>query len=279
MSFLAILALGAAAAGADPLTAPIRGNPAWVEPQAPVRVHGQTYYVGTAGLSVALIDTGAGLVLVDGALPQTAGDVKRNIERLGLDWRKVRYILSTEPHHDHGGGLAALARDTGATVLASPAAAKALRRGQVFADDPQSGSLPNFPAVRRVREIRDGEVVQLGRTRIRAVFTPGHTPGSVSWTWNSCQGRDCRNVVFASSLNAVSADGYRFRDHPEVVAALRRSIARVAAMPCDILISAHPDNSGMAEKLQAPERFLTPGACKAYAVRAETRLAERLKGE
>lgn len=280
MNFLATAALAAAAsAGGDPLTAPVWANPAWLEPQAPVRIQGQTYFVGTAGLSVALIDTGAGLVLVDAALPQTVGVVKGNITRLGFDWRKVRWILSTEPHHDHGGGLAALARDTGAEVLASPAAARALRRGQVFSDDPQSGGLPDFPALQTVREVRDGEVLQLGRTRIRAVFTPGHTPGSVSWTWNSCDRRDCRSVVFASSLNAVSADGYRFKDNPSVVATFRRSFAKVASLPCDILISGHPDNSAMAEKLREPKRFLTPGACQAYAARAEARLAERLNGE
>ena len=37
---------------------------------APVRVHGNTYLVGFEGLTVALIRTGEGLILVDGALPQ-----------------------------------------------------------------------------------------------------------------------------------------------------------------------------------------------------------------
>jgi metallo-beta-lactamase class B len=42
----------------------------WNRPLEPFRVYGNTYYVGTAGLGAILIDTGSGLVLLDGALPQ-----------------------------------------------------------------------------------------------------------------------------------------------------------------------------------------------------------------
>src|SRR3546814_4259819 len=45
------------------------------------------------------------------------------------------------------------------------------------------------------------------------------------------------------------------------------------AMPCDILISAHPDNAG-------PGRYSDmPGACRAYAGRSRERLAKRLAEE
>ena len=78
-----------------------------------MRVFGKTYLVGFGGLNVALIDTGEGLILIDGALPQAADAILANVRRLGFDPRDIRYILSTEPHFDHAGGLAALVRATG----------------------------------------------------------------------------------------------------------------------------------------------------------------------
>ena len=270
---------------ADPLTRPIPSNPDWLTPQAPVRIHGNTYYVGTAGLSLVLIDTGDGLILIDGAVPQIVGRIEDNIRALGFRVEDIRYILNTEAHYDHSGGLAALARDSGATVIASPLGAEALRRGQVGDEDPQASDIEAFPAAANVRAVADGETLTLGSVTVTAVFTPGHTPGSASWTWDACDQADCPRVVFASSLNAIAADPFTFTAHPEVAARLRASIDRVEGLKCDILISAHPNNSGGNEKLAgvaagaSPNPFIDPAACRAYAVRARTGLETRLARE
>ena len=269
----------------DPLTRPIPSNPDWLTPQTPVRIYGNTYYVGTGGLSLVLIDTGDGLILIDGAVPQHVGVIEANIQALGFRVEDIRYILNTEAHFDHSGGIAALARDSGATAVASPLGAEALRRGQVVDDDPQASDIETFPAVTNVRAMEDGEALTLGSVTVTAIFTPGHTPGSASWTWDSCAGDDCRRVVFASSLNAIAADPFTFTGHPDVASRLRTSIDRVEALDCDILISAHPNNSGGNEKLAkleagaTPNPFIDPKACRAYATRARTGLDARLAQE
>ncbi|MEG0819625.1 MAG: subclass B3 metallo-beta-lactamase, partial [Brevundimonas sp.] len=237
------------------------------------------------GLSLVLIDTGDGLILIDGALPQTVAATEASIRHLGFRVEDIRYILNTEAHYDHSGGLAALARDSGAQVITSPIGAAALRTGRVDAHDPQAANIPEHPPVPNVRGIEDGEAVRLGDTAVTAVFTPGHTPGSVSWTWKTCEGETCVDVVFASSLNAVANGAFTYRAHPDVTATLRASIDRIEALPCDLLISAHPDNSGGDVKIAAleagvtPNPFLDPSACRAYAERARGRLQARLDRE
>lgn len=279
-TILAVSFAGAAPAQdrVDPLTRPIAAERAaeWLAPRPPVRVFGNSYLVGFGGLSVALIDTGKGLILIDGALPQAAPAILANVAKLGFRPRDIKYILSTEPHFDHAGGLAALARDTGATVVASVRGAEGLRSGRLAADDPQRDYDSRFPPVPAVRMIGDGETLRLGNTVITARATPGHTMGSMSWSWRSCEAQQCRAIVFASSLNPVSADEYRYSapSSRAIVAGYRRSYAAMRAMPCDILITAHPDQGG------AKDRFRTaPGACRAYAEQSKRLLDTRLSQE
>lgn len=287
LAALALLTTAATPQQDDPLTRPIAPEAAakWIGPQAPIRVHGNTFLVGFAGMNVGLIDTGKGLILIDGAVPQSVRSVEANLQKLGYRIQDVKLILSTEPHFDHAGGIAALARDSGATVLAGARAVGALRSGKVGTDDPQFAWLVPFPGIRNVRAVKDGEAIRLGNVTVFARATPGHTAGSMSWSWRSCEGRVCKTIVFGSSLNPVAADGYRFTRHPEVVASFRATQAKVRAMPCDILFSAHPDNAGGVEKYASfakgtrPNPYIDPGACRAYAERSATALAKRLADE
>ena len=277
----------------DPLTRPIASPYAeqWNRPQQPVRIHGDTYYVGVGGLSVVLIHTGAGLVLIDGALPQSVAAIKGNIEELGFRVEDIKFILNTEAHFDHSGGIAALARDSGAQVVASPLGAQALRAGKVLDEDPQAGEIDPMPAVENVREVADGETLQLGELAVTAHHTPGHTPGSTSWTWVSCEDEarsDCLNVVFGASLTPVAADNFHYladERHADLTPAFRRVMQDVAKLPCDILISAHPDHSGADRKLAqlvmgaSPNPFIDPQACRNYAAKNEAKLDARIARE
>ena len=261
----------------DPLTRPMAVERAknWLAPLPPEKILGRTYLVGFGGLSVALIDTGAGLVLIDGALPQAAPMILDNVRKLGFDPKDIRYILSTEPHYDHSGGLAALARDTGATVIASARGAEGLRAGAHAKDDPQFDYGGEWPRVTRLRVVKDGEVIKLGRTAITAHATPGHTMGSMSWSWQACEGKTCKAIVFASSLNPVSADGYRYTapSSAAIVRGFDASYKRLDGLACDILISPHPDNAGDGRYNDRP------GACRSYVERSRQLLAKRLARE
>lgn len=244
----------------------------WNRDTEPSRVFGNTYSVGTAGLSSLLVTSSAGHVLLDGALPQSAPLIDRHIRALGFKTTDVKLILVSHGHYDHAGGVAALARFTGARVGGSPSTAAALRRGENTTDDPQFGfgrQDNEFPAVAAVQELKDGEVLRVGDTAITVHHIPGHAPGSTAYTWRSCEGAACRDMVYADSLSAVAAPGFRFtggKDYPSRVDAFRRSITRVAELPCDVLVAPHP--------------FAAAGkTCRTYAADALTRLEQRVAEE
>ncbi|QOY96505.1 subclass B3 metallo-beta-lactamase [Massilia sp. UMI-21] len=176
----------------------------------PFNIHGNTYYVGTAGLSALLVTSPQGHVLLDGALPQSAPLIRKNIEALGFKMRDVKLILNSHAHFDHAGGIAALQKLSGATVVHSPHGAQVLRDGTPGTDDPQYDPKDRFhiPKLAQVKEVADGQTLSVGPLRFTAHATPGHTPGGITWSWQSCEGKACLDMVYADSLTPVSTDGF-----------------------------------------------------------------------
>ncbi|MEO8466141.1 MAG: subclass B3 metallo-beta-lactamase [Gammaproteobacteria bacterium] len=260
----------------------------WNTPHEPFHVFGNTFYVGTSQLGSILVVTDAGLVLIDGALPQSAPGIATSVATLGYKLDDVKLILNSHTHNDHAGGLAALQRASGAVVAASPRSAAALRDGHPTPDDPQF-AVPHaaFPPLANLREIGDGERLAVGSTAFTAHFTPGHTPGSTTWTWTACEDQRCLAVVYADSLNAVSADGFRFTgggDRPSLAESFRRSIDIVSRLPCDILLAPHPGFAQLEQKFERSkggesDAFVDPAACRHYAAGASLRLEKRLHEE
>lgn len=251
----------------------------WNRPAPPVRIHANTYLVGTCGISAILIAGNAGHILIDGGTERGAELIARNIRRLGFNPADVRILLHSHEHFDHVGGIGRLQQASGARLYASAPAAKVFATGAAGADDPQAGMHKPFPTARVDRVIADGEQVRLGNLALVAVATPGHTPGALSWHWGSCDGGVCRRIVYPDSLTPVSRDDYRFSDHPAYLAAYRAGIAKVAALECDILLTPHPSASNMRERLGAGKPLLDPEGCRNYAAAITRALDERLAKE
>lgn len=251
----------------------------WDKPAPPVRIHANTYLVGTCGISAILITGGAGHVLIDGGTEKGAEVIAANIRTLGFKLGDVRFILHSHEHFDHVGGIALLQQMTGATLIASVPAAAVFATGTASKDDPQTGMHKPFRAATVGRTVADGGIVQLGDIILTAMTTPGHTPGALSWRWESCDGNICRTMIYADSLSAVSRDDYRFTDHPAALASFRRSIAKIAAVPCDILLTPHPSASQMRARISAGKPLLDPAACRTYAAGLSTALDTRLAKE
>lgn len=252
----------------------------WDKPAPPFRVYGSTFHVGTCGISAILIADPEGHILIDSGTAGGTPEVLANIGELGFETeRAFAFVLHSHEHHDHVGGFSLLQEAMPeARYAASQVAANVLRSGRVDARDPQASSHEAMAPARVDRIVSDGDVLKVGHHEVRAFATPGHTPGALSWQWEECEGDDCKSIAYVDSLSAVSADSYRFSDHPEYVATFRASIAKVAALNCDILLTPHPSASRMRDKLVAGD--LGSGMdCKAYAAAQLGRLEKRLAKE
>lgn len=267
----------------------------WNASRQPFRVFGNTWFVGPAGLSSLLITSDQGHILVDTGLEQSAAVIDQNIRALGFKTTDVKLILTSHGHYDHVGGVHALQRYTRAEVVGSPQTARALALGAPVPEDPQAppGPPPGadyFPKAEGVRGVKDGEVVKVGPLAVTAHHMPGHTPGATSWTWRSCDAGRCYDMVYADSISSISNDGFRYSGggtRPNLFPGFRASIEKMAALPCDIMVSTHPQASNMDDKLKRraamkpgdADPFIEPGACKALAATAMKALDERIKME
>ena len=265
---------------AGPLWAEACGDSTdWDQPAPPVRIHGNTYLVGTCGISAILVTGSDGHVLIDGGTEKGAEVIAANIRELGFDLKDIKFLLLSHEHFAPVGGIAQLQKLTGATLVASAPAAKVMNSGLPGTDDPQSGMHPPFAPANVGRVVKDSEDVRFGNLMLTAMTTPGHTPGALSWRWESCDGGVCRTMVYADSLSPVSRDDYKFSGHPAYLAAYRASIAKVAATRCEILLTPHPSASAMKERMTGKQALFDADGCRDYAAALTRRLDERLAKE
>ena len=262
-----------------PPPTPCAKDAGWSDPTAPRHVFGNTWFVGTCSIGAFLITSPQGHVLIDAATAEAAPHIAANIRAAGFNVGDIKTILVTHEHNDHVGGVAELQRLSGATVLARPAAADALKRGIADRRDPQFEVAERFPPVAKVRVHADGQPVVLGPLRIDHLPGTGHTAGGSGWAWTSCEGEVCRRIVYPDSVSAISDKTYRYSDHPAHVAAFQQTLATIAAQRCDILLTTHVQASDMLARLDGQKPLVDAGACKAYATRGLQGLEKRLTDE
>ena len=256
----------------------------WNKPHKPFQIFGNTYYVGTDQLSSILITSEFGHVLIDGGLPDTVPQIKASIEALGFKLTDVKAILNSHTHPDHAGGIGELQKLSNADVYAVRPANDVLTSGKVTADDPQADTKgPGIPKVARVWVAQDDQQIGIGSIRVRAIATPGHTPGGTTWAWDACEGSKCLKAVYADSLSPVSSGKYKFSDHPEVLQSFEKSFKRIESLPCELLLTPHPSQSMMFERLDKgatnTEAVKDTEGCKKYVAGAREALAKRLDTE
>jgi metallo-beta-lactamase class B len=249
---------------------------AWRQPVAPVRIADHSWAIGTAGITALLLKTDAGAVLIDGGVPQAADMLLAHMRALGVAPGGLKLILASHAHGDHAGPLAAIQRATGAQVLNNAESAVLMAQGG--SNDIHFGDEILYPPVQTDRVLHDGEVVALGSLHLTAHFIPGHTPGSIAWTWDDTRDGKALHIAYVDSL---TAPGYKLvgnARYPRIVEDFRRSFATVRALPCDILLTPHADASGwnFADAANPHPAAMT---CKAYADQAERKLQAQLGSE
>ncbi|MEN1728356.1 MAG: subclass B3 metallo-beta-lactamase [Pseudomonadota bacterium] len=243
----------------------------WDKPAPPFRIWGNSYFVGTCGITSILITSERGHLVIDSGTEAGAEVVAANIQALGFSLSDVRYITHTQEHFDHVGGMARLQAMTGARMIASALARPVFETGFSQADDPQFGLHDPIERLVVDQVINHGESIDVGGQLIRARFTPGHSPGAISWRWTACESQGCRTLVFSDGLSPVSAPDYRWADHPQYLDDYRASIDWLKSVEADICLAAHPSQTRLIERI-LNDAVVDQTGCRSVAVALLNRL-------
>jgi metallo-beta-lactamase class B len=140
----------------------------------PFKVFDNLYYVGPGYVSVWLLTTPEGNILFDSAQEPYVDHVIRNIRKVGVDPKSIKYIILSHGHLDHVGGAAKIQEASGARVVAADEDWKMI--AQVGSRPGRGGGpAPRVPS--RDMVVKEGDTLTLGGQTLTFHLTPGHTPG------------------------------------------------------------------------------------------------------
>jgi hydroxyacylglutathione hydrolase len=123
------------------------------------------------------------------------------IEALGV---QVEAILITHTHFDHIGAVAPVARATGAPVYCPELERHVLANIMDYVPWPGFGPFESYEADQLVR---GGERLSLAGLELEVIFTPGHSPGHVSYALREQQALFSGDVLFQGSVGRVDLPG------------------------------------------------------------------------
>jgi metallo-beta-lactamase class B len=266
------------------VTVPIT-NKEWEQPFPGFKVVGNVYYVGTYDLGCYLIDTGAGLILVNSGAPGSYPLIKANIEAVGFKTNDIKIITATHGHFDHVGDLAAFQKDApGAKTYMSERDAPVLESGgNLDYRRPEGRGIIYDPVKVDVRT-KPGDHIKLGNTDMMVLQAYGHTPGATSFSFEVMDGGKTYNVLIVN-MNGINA-GVKLLGspaYPTIVEDFRNTLAMQATYTPDIWVSSHAGQFNLHSIYKPgdahnPARFGDLAAYKAkiagYQVAYEKQLAE-----
>jgi metallo-beta-lactamase class B len=234
----------------------------------PVKVMDKLYFLGQNAVSSWALETSEGFVIFDTL--NNAEEAKQYIEggmvKLGLDPKRIKYIVITHEHGDHFAGTNYLKEISGARVVASTTAwdlmaaqakgagTRGERQGQAPAAAGRGGAAPArsgppadwaklVPA--RDIEIRDGQTFVVGDTTMTFYVTPGHAQGTLSTIIKTTDHGAPHVIGFNGGLGSVTAENRAIH-----IASLKRWRGLAAAAGVDTLIANHQTQDGAVENLE-----------------------------
>ena len=232
----------------------------WTDPFPPHKVIGNVYYVGSRGLSTYLITTSQGHILINSSLESSVPLIRASVEKLGFKFQDVKILLISHAHWDHCAGSFLIKELTGAKYMVMDADVPEIEAGGK-GNFQYTAANSMYKPTKVDRVLHDGDQVKLGDAVLTAHWTPGHTKGCTTWTWQVKDGGKTYNVVVVGSPNVNP--GYKLVDnalYPQIAQDYEKMFRVLGALPCDVFLGAH----GAYYDMEAKYARLKPGAANPF---------------
>jgi len=187
------------------------------------------------GCNVYLVYDGLDWALVDIGYEESVDEIIELVRQMDFPLAHCRALVATHADVDHIQGLAKAKAILKAPVLAHPLAVASLESGdkiKTFAEIAAQNVHLEMPAVKVDREIRDGDVIEVGRHRLEVWHTPGHTDSQLAFRLGTLL-LSGDNIYRDGSVGAIDAH------HGSDIPAFIRSLERIAASDVEWLLPSH----------------------------------------
>ena len=236
----------------------------------PFHIAGGLYYIGDLKDSSLLLDTGAGLLLIDTPRdPDSAEYLRANMEKIGFSVCDIKYIVVSHGHFDHWQGVPKLVELSGAETFMGE---KDMQLKPGFAPD---------------HLLRDGDEISLGNVTIRCRHTPGHTVGTMSFFFDLQEGGETFRAgmfggagTFQVGKLYLDRNGLKYHQRGDFY----RSIEMLRHERVDIMLGNHPGQAKLFDRRDAAEQmgfhaFVNPALWQNFLTITEQKLDRLIEKE
>jgi hydroxyacylglutathione hydrolase len=161
-------------------------------------------------------------------------EAERILAAIEATGAKAEAILVTHCHFDHIGAVTPVAEATGAPVYCPEIEVPILE--DIMAFVPWEGFGP-FESYKPDEIVRGGETLELAGLELDVVFTPGHSPGHVTYAVRDEKALFSGDVLFQGSVGRVDLPG---GDGPTLLASIGQLLDN---FPDDTVV--HPGHMGL----------------------------------
>lgn len=252
----------------------------------PFQIWGNLYFVGTLQASTHIVDTGQGLIMLDSGYQHALYLVLHNMHLLGLNPLDLKYILHTHGHIDHMGATRALVELTGAKTVIGELDRDYVN-GKVNLSWADELGVPFHGKFEPDILLQDGDEVSLGNTTVKAIATPGHTQGAMSYLFDVIEGQRVYRAALHGGMGINSMErafldkyGLSYDCREKFLAAMDR----LALEKVDIYLGNHAQQNHTVEKCKQmrsgnPDAFINPGEWKQAVLDAKQSVMQLLEKE
>src|SRR5580765_1572378 len=246
----------------------------------PYKVFDNLYFVGTKIHSSWALTTTDGIVLIDTLFDYAIEpEIVEGLKTIGLDPRRIKYVLISHAHGDHDQGAALLQSRYGAKVVMGSADWDATLQRPANA----AGGVPK----RDITVGPEGYKLTLGETTVDIVPTPGHTPGTLSYIF-PVQDQGKTVIVAYSGGTLTGAFGTNGAKWDEYIESQKKIAKAAADAGASVILSNHSEYDGAYTKarlIAAPRQvgethpFIvgTDGVQRYFTVMSECATASKLR--
>ena len=230
----------------------------------PFTIVGNIHYVGGTDMTVFLITTTDGHILIDSTYERDVPWIQQNVEELGFNMRDIKFLLNSHAHADHAEAHSLMKDVTGAQVVMSEVDGATLAAGGGIGADGR----PRYTPVKADRVIRTGDTVTLGGTTLTAHVFPGHTRGATTWTTVVEDGGQRFNFVFWGGLGGVRQPFVNNTAWPTIAEDYADTLRRAKELSCAFFTEGHTEGFGFIDKMNRllkgdePNPFHAPAECR-----------------